>query len=121
VDQQRIGDELRPLPRRDWPAGYHARADAQGGERMLLRPQRISQAQRAVTLSTGAQVDPREGTVLHVSGVHLSLEPQRENEPIRIAVHQRNFTRSESTRIRRIFASDLKYVISDLVDVLTDT
>jgi len=88
---------------------------------MSLRLQRISQAQRAVTLSTGARVDPREGTVLHVPAGHLSLEPQCENESSRMPVQQRNFTRSESTTIRRIFASDLKYVISDLVDVFTDT
>jgi acetyltransferase len=88
---------------------------------MSLRLQRISQAQRAVTLSTGARVDPQEGTVLHIPAGHLSLEPQCENESSRMPVQQRNFTRSESTTIRRIFASDLKYVISDLVDVFTDT
>jgi acetyltransferase len=88
---------------------------------MSLRLHRISQAQCAVTPSTGALVDPREGTVLHVPGGHLSLEPQCENESLRMPVQQRNFTRSESTRIRRIFASDLKHVISDLVDVFTDT
>ncbi len=88
---------------------------------MSLRLRRISEAQCAVTLSTGAQVDPREGTVLHVPGGHLSLEPQRQNESLRMAVQPRNFMRSGSTRIRRIFASDLKHVISDLVDVFTDT
>jgi len=88
---------------------------------MSLRLRRISEAQCAVTLSTGAQVDPREGTVLHVPGGHLSLEPQRESESLRMPVQKRNFTRAESTTIRRIFASDLKHVISDLVDVFTDT
>ena len=87
---------------------------------MSLRLHRISAAQCAVTLSTGALVDPRDGTVLHVPGGHLSLEPQRESESLRMAVQPRNFTRSESTTIRRIFASDLKHVISDLVDVFTD-
>jgi acetyltransferase len=88
---------------------------------MSLELHGISRAQCAITLPTGVRIDPREGTVLHVPGGYPSLGQQCESESLRMPVQQQNFTRSESTTIRRIFASDLKYVISDLVDVFTDT
>jgi acetyltransferase len=89
---------------------------------MSLRLHRTSQAQCASTLPTGARVDPRDGTVLHVPAGYPSPGPQCENEfVLMMPAQQGNFTRSSSITIRRMFASDLKHLITDLVDVFTDT
>jgi GNAT superfamily N-acetyltransferase len=89
---------------------------------MSLEFCRISETQWVITGPIGALVDPREGTVLHVPGGYLSLGPQCENESLlMMPVQQESYTRSSATTIRRISASSLKHVITDLIDAFTDT
>jgi acetyltransferase len=67
-------------------------------------------------------IDPREGTVLHIPAIFPSGRNVRTSlYSFMTPVQQGSFTRSESTTIRRLFASDVKHVITDLVDIFTDT